>query len=85
MAHSSGDLVTTTRTTDDDMANNAVATGALFILLHYARATFEGLTSVTFPGFPSDGNQIDVELDFLGSPYRLTVERVTDEASPATS
>jgi hypothetical protein len=69
---------------DDEQANNAVATGALFTILSIAAGSMSvlgsmsALTSVTLPP-DGPGNQVEVMFDFLASPYRLTVERVPDE------
>lgn len=67
---------------NEDMHNNFVATGAVFMLLHMADNP--NLTSVAIPEH-GPGNQIDIELDFLVSPYRLTIERVTAEPEPDPS
>lgn len=63
---------------DSEMANAMVVTGALWALLGSQVASGSGpLERVENPS--QDGrlaNQLDVELEFMGSPYRLTVDRV---------
>jgi hypothetical protein len=61
----------------DDRDNNLVAAGAVLALLH--RQVGENLTAVEVVR-DADGNatnQLDISLSFMGSPYRITVERVT--------
>lgn len=70
-----------TDTVRPDYDNNLVAAGAVLMLLLLARGQVRTITSlevVTGPdGTPT--NQLDITLSFLRSPYRLTVERVTEE------
>ena len=61
----------------DEMANNLVATGALFAVLSRASVVQPGF-SMTLPEI-GPGNQIDIRFSFLKSAYRLTVERVPDD------
>jgi hypothetical protein len=67
---------------DDDMANSVVATGALFAILRAATGQSE-LTSVSLPDDGPD-NQIEVTLSFMKSPYRLVVEQVPDDQTDDT-
>lgn len=60
----------------DDYENSLIAAGAVLAVLYGAR----GLDTIE-PVTDADGNltnQIDVTISFLKSPYRVTVERVTD-------
>lgn len=63
--------------TYDDMANNAVTTGAVFIALADAFEHRPGF-AVTIPeaGPP---NQLEIRLDFMASPYRVTIERIDED------
>lgn len=63
---------------DPELPNNLVATGALYMLLRAAYDTQSALTGVRLPE-TGPGNQIDVTLSFMDSPYRLTVNRVPDD------
>jgi len=60
----------------DDHENNLIASGALYALL--SGAIGERLTTVELVtnerGYPT--NQMDITLSFMGSQYRVTVERV---------
>ena len=64
-----------------DYDNELVASGAVLMLLLLAQGQVKTLTSldvVTGPdGVPT--NQLDLTLNFLRSPYRLTVQRVPEE------
>ena len=64
-----------------DYDNDLVAAGAVLMLLLLAQGQVKTITAldvVTAPdGTPT--NQLDLTLSFLRSPYRLTVERVTEE------
>jgi len=58
-----------------DAENNLIAAGAVFMALH--QSSGRGLAAEIV--VDSDGNvtnQIEIRLDFMRSPYRLTVERV---------
>ncbi len=61
-----------------DQDNNLLAAGAVLALLR--GMTGQPLTAVTIVT-DTEGNltnQIDIGLSFMRSPYRITVERVTD-------
>lgn len=79
---------TTDRVQTDDRDNNLVAAGALWALLSASISTWavERLTAVEVvtdaQGNPT--NQIDITLSFMGSPYRITVERVA-KSVPTTA
>jgi hypothetical protein len=66
--------------TDDDHDNNLVAAGALYALLSgLTESHIYHLTAVEVvfdAGYPT--NQVDVTFSFMASPYRLTVERVSE-------
>lgn len=61
----------------DDRENNLVAAGAVLALLRVNQ--FPSLTAaeVVTDAEGNATNQIDITLSFMGSPYRITVERVT--------
>lgn len=68
---------------DDEMANNVVATGALLAILQAATGGRSELTSASLPDDGPD-NQIEVTLGFMKSPYRLVIERVPDRQAGDT-
>lgn len=51
-------------------------TGAILAALQMSARLFERIEVVVVDGLPI--NQIEVKVDFLDSPYRLTIERVRD-------
>lgn len=61
---------------DDDMHNNLVAAGALLAILQGANFGQIEAINVVPDNFGNPTNAIEVELSFMPSPYRLTVERV---------
>lgn len=63
--------------TDDDL-NNILAAGGIFMILHQA-----GLDPQVDMRDGQVTNSMTVQPGFLRSRYRVTVERVTDEADHA--
>lgn len=64
-------------TTHEEMLNNILATGAVVgCLLQSKPDTLVSANVVMVDGQAT--NQIDVQFDFLKSPYRITVERVEE-------
>jgi hypothetical protein len=64
-----------------DDQNNHVAAGAVLALLLLGQRHGKTLTSLALVT-DAEGNatnQLEITLSFLRSPYRLTVERVTEE------
>lgn len=61
----------------DDRDNNLVAAGAVLALLIAANESSLTAVEVVTDAEGNATNQIDIGLSFMGSPYRLTVERVT--------
>lgn len=61
----------------DEMSNNVLAAGAVFMVFHKA-----GIQAV--PVFDGElvTNVVEVKFDFLKSPYRLTVKRVDSDQEP---
>lgn len=66
-----------------EVENNLIAAGALFALLRLGTVICDNGSSLTSVEVVVDAegnvtNQIDITLSFMASPYRITVERVTD-------
>lgn len=63
-----------------DYDNDLVAAGAVLMLLLLAQGQVKTITTLDVVTGPDGAtNQLDITLPFLRSPYRLTVERVTEE------
>ena len=63
---------------DADRDNNLIAAGAILALLGPVGGSLTAVRVVT----DTEGdatNQLDVSLSFMVSPYRITVERVTED------
>lgn len=61
----------------DDRENNLIVAGAVLAMLQQPGLPLTSVKVVT--GDDGDAtNQIDIGLSFMVSPYRITVERVTD-------
>ena len=65
----------------DDQDNDLVAAGAVLMLLLLAQGQVRSVASLDVvtgeDGTPT--NQLDLKLTFLRSPYRLTIQRLTEE------
>lgn len=59
---------------DDEMANAMIVTGAVWGALHLLPAVTKAVP---------DKNTVTLELNFMKSAYRLTVERIPDGDPPA--
>ena len=68
---------------DDDVANNLIAAGAVLAMLWSSQDSTRGRRGLQDVRLVADAegsptNQIDIDLSFMASPYRITVERVPD-------
>lgn len=66
---------------DEEMLNNLLATGGIYAALTTSPVFLcEKLKTVTkvFDANGGTTNQLDVIMDFLDSPYRITIERIRD-------
>lgn len=61
----------------DDRDNNLVVAGAVFALLDHVKSHLTSI-EIVMDAEGNVTNQIDIRLPFMGSPYRITVERVVD-------
>lgn len=68
----------TSRTDIDDRENDLIATGSVLALLQTSPSQSLTAIEAVTDAAGNFTNQIDICLSFMRSPYRITVERVTD-------
>ena len=61
----------------EDRDNNLIAAGAVWALLLQRIGETLTTAEVVHDAEGNYTNQLDITLSFMGSPYRITVERVT--------